>query len=85
MKAVQSSGPYTIMGFSAGAVIALEMAHQLQENADEVSLLVFLDGSPCFAVSDEVAAKNIAINILSSINGPTRMSGDAFNVKISNI
>jgi phthiocerol/phenolphthiocerol synthesis type-I polyketide synthase E len=44
MLAAQPSGPYTIGGWSFGAVVAHEMAHQLALRGDEVGLLVCIDG-----------------------------------------
>lgn len=49
VRSVQSSGPYRLGGFSAGGVVAFEMARQLRKMGDEVSLLILLDtqiGSP---------------------------------------
>jgi acyl transferase domain-containing protein/NADPH:quinone reductase-like Zn-dependent oxidoreductase/thioesterase domain-containing protein/NAD(P)-dependent dehydrogenase (short-subunit alcohol dehydrogenase family)/acyl carrier protein len=45
----QSEGPYLLGGWSAGSVIALEMAHQLNASGREVELLVALDGAPLSA------------------------------------
>ncbi|HEY4089084.1 MAG TPA: non-ribosomal peptide synthetase [Bryobacteraceae bacterium] len=49
VRSVQSSGSYRLGGFSAGGVVAFEMARQLQKAGDDVSLLILLDtqiGSP---------------------------------------
>jgi thioesterase domain-containing protein len=49
IRSVQNSGPYRIGGFSAGGVVAFEMARQLQKEGEETALLVLLDtqiGSP---------------------------------------
>ena len=43
IRSVQPDGPYFIGGYSAGGVIAFEMAHQLQDLGDEVGLLAMLD------------------------------------------
>lgn len=45
IKSVQSKGPYAFIGYSYGAIIALEMA-DLLENADETVKLYLIDGSP---------------------------------------
>lgn len=47
MKTIQKSGPYTLLGYSFGAVIAFEIALQL-EKAKETVNLILLDGSPRF-------------------------------------
>jgi phthiocerol/phenolphthiocerol synthesis type-I polyketide synthase E len=41
---VHGSGPYTIGGWSFGAVVAHEMAHQLDRRGARVDLLICLDG-----------------------------------------
>ena len=46
MKAVQPRGPYLIGGISLGVYIAFEMARQLQNRGEAVSLLALLDSGP---------------------------------------
>ena len=43
LKQVQPEGPYLLGGFSGGGLTAWEMARQLEEAGDEVSVLVLLD------------------------------------------
>lgn len=43
MQTVDPSGPYRLIGYSGGGVIALEMARQLTHRGREVELLVMLD------------------------------------------
>jgi acyl carrier protein len=43
VRRVQARGPYRLAGFSACAMIALEMAQQLRAQEDEVELLFLLD------------------------------------------
>jgi amino acid adenylation domain-containing protein len=45
IRAIQSEGPYHLMGFSLGGLIAYEMAQQLNKAGHEVSLLGILDAS----------------------------------------
>lgn len=47
IAALQPEGPINLMGWSAGAIIALEMAQQFVKLGREVPLLVALDGAPC--------------------------------------
>jgi thioesterase domain-containing protein len=42
---LQPNGPYFLGGFSAGALIAFEMAQQLRKQAQEIGLLILLDPS----------------------------------------
>jgi thioesterase domain-containing protein len=43
IRQVQPCGPYLIGGYSAGGIIAFEMAQQLTAAKEEVGMLVFLD------------------------------------------
>ena len=47
INAVRPDGPVMIGGWSAGAVVALEVARQLRASGRDVPLLVALDGAPC--------------------------------------
>jgi len=46
MRLVQDHGRYFLGGFSAGAVLAYEIVHQICEAGDEVGLLFLLDPTP---------------------------------------
>ncbi|MBY8883162.1 alpha/beta fold hydrolase, partial [Actinacidiphila acidipaludis] len=46
IRAVQPSGPYRLVGYSAGGVIAHAMATRLQETGERVDLLGILDTYP---------------------------------------
>ena len=43
VRKVQPRGPYHLSGYSAGAIIAVEMAHELLRQGDGVGLLVIFD------------------------------------------
>ncbi|MBE7732885.1 type I polyketide synthase [Devosia faecipullorum] len=43
IRSVKPKGPYILGGFSGGGLIAYEMAQQLRQQGEEVSLLVMLD------------------------------------------
>ncbi len=43
IKIIQPTGPYCLAGFSAGGLIALEMAQQLRNQGETVGLLALLD------------------------------------------
>lgn len=43
VRSVQPAGPYILGGYSLGAVIAFEMAQQLNESGEEIALLAVLD------------------------------------------
>lgn len=52
MRKVQPKGPYTFGGWSAGGVIAFQMAHELRAAGEEVALLVL-----CDTVNNEIFAE----------------------------
>ena len=47
LEAFQPRGSIRLIGWSAGAIIALEIAQQLCARGRDVPLLVALDGAPC--------------------------------------
>ncbi|XP_058792836.1 fatty acid synthase [Phymastichus coffea] len=47
MKEVQKQGPYRLVGYSFGALVAFEMALQLEQMSEQVNLTL-IDGSPEF-------------------------------------
>ncbi|MET9028532.1 amino acid adenylation domain-containing protein [Nocardia sp. NPDC004168] len=51
IKEIQPEGPYHLLGWSLGGLIAQEMAVQLQEAGDEVALLSMMDS---YRLSDEL-------------------------------
>jgi acetoacetyl-CoA synthetase len=46
LRELQPKGPYLLVGYSFGGLVALEMAQQLSENQNEVALLALLDTFP---------------------------------------
>jgi acyl transferase domain-containing protein/NADPH:quinone reductase-like Zn-dependent oxidoreductase/thioesterase domain-containing protein len=48
MKRFQKTGPYVLLGYSYGGVVALEVAHQLRSSGDEVDMLMMVDSFPHF-------------------------------------
>jgi amino acid adenylation domain-containing protein len=45
MRTVQPEGPYSLGGFSAGGIVAFEMARQLRDSGCEVGFLAIVDSS----------------------------------------
>ena len=43
MRSLQPNGPYLLMGYSFGGVVAYEIAQQLQDNDQQVALVVLFD------------------------------------------
>jgi len=46
IKLVQSRGPYILIGYSLGGLVALEIARSLSEAAEHIALLVMIDSYP---------------------------------------
>ncbi|HEX2807582.1 MAG TPA: thioesterase domain-containing protein, partial [Kineosporiaceae bacterium] len=46
MRKVQPKGPYQLAGHSFGGLVAMEMAHQLSAEGEQVALLAILDSFP---------------------------------------
>jgi acetoacetyl-CoA synthetase len=46
IKELQPHGPYLLMGYSLGGLVALEMAQRLSENGEEVALLAMMESYP---------------------------------------
>jgi thioesterase domain-containing protein len=59
IRSVQPEGPYYIGGFSAGGVVAYEMARQLCARGQRVAVLALLD-TPVSITADPAAARRIA-------------------------
>jgi thioesterase domain-containing protein/acyl carrier protein len=46
IKALQPQGPYILVGYSLGGLVALEMARHLAETGESIALLVMIDSYP---------------------------------------
>ncbi|MFG3200144.1 alpha/beta fold hydrolase, partial [Streptomyces sp. NPDC048208] len=46
VRAIQPSGPYSLLGWSLGGLVAHEMAVQLQRSGEEISVLAIMDAYP---------------------------------------
>ena len=46
IKQIQPHGPYTLVGYSLGGLVSLEMAHRLIAAGEQVALLAMLDAYP---------------------------------------
>ncbi len=71
IKQVQPEGPYHLCGFSAGAMIAFEIARQLRDAGEEVEGLTLIE--PTF-----FQASNAALRALSDINRGDSKTGMFF-------
>jgi thioesterase domain-containing protein len=46
IREVQPSGPYVLIGYSLGGLVALEMAQRLSANGEKIALLAMIDAYP---------------------------------------
>ncbi len=87
IRAVQPSGPYAIGGFSAGAIVAFEMARQLEQQSQTVRTLALMDAQidTPLAKNDDAVATALTERvdrwtrtIRSNLRYATRMSPSDF-------
>jgi thioesterase domain-containing protein len=67
IRAVQPQGPYLLGGWSLGALVAFEMARQLDASGEEVALLAVLDSSPRIAGGAEPDDVDILLDIAAYV------------------
>jgi thioesterase domain-containing protein len=69
MKSIRPSGPYLLGGWSVGGVVAYEMARQLEQRGEEVSLLVLMDSvaPPAFKQMAQVDDSMLMLAFLQDI------------------
>jgi thioesterase domain-containing protein len=67
IRAVQPAGPYLLGGWSLGALIAFEMARQLDATGEEAALLAVLDSSPSIAGGAEPDDVDILLDVASYV------------------
>ena len=61
-RAQQPEGPYRVLGYSYGALLAIEIAHQLVAAGEEVELLVLIDPPPPTPEGEKRYLLNRAVN-----------------------
>ncbi|MFC9757996.1 non-ribosomal peptide synthase/polyketide synthase [Streptomyces sp. NPDC056921] len=69
LRRVQPSGPYRLLGWSFGGLVAQEMAVQLQHAGEEVELLMLLDSFP----RDLTVAQPTEEEVLDGVRVPDEM------------
>jgi acetoacetyl-CoA synthetase len=76
IREVQPHGPYALMGYSLGGLVALEMAQRLTADGEKVALLAMLDAYPhmrhlSFGQRMRLAARQArrGLHVLRNLNG----------------
>ncbi|MBO0803109.1 MAG: amino acid adenylation domain-containing protein [Nocardiopsaceae bacterium] len=64
MRGIQPSGPYHLLGWSFGGVVAHAMAAMLREGGEEVALLAMLDSLPGAKVGDRLPDDGYEVELL---------------------
>ncbi|MFB9512716.1 amino acid adenylation domain-containing protein [Streptomyces purpureus] len=64
IRTVQASGPYRLLGWSFGGLVAHAIAVQLERQGQQVALLAVLDVSPVAAETDGMQAEGLTDNAL---------------------
>ncbi|MEU9115705.1 alpha/beta fold hydrolase, partial [Streptomyces sp. NPDC048483] len=67
MRSVQPTGPYHLLGWSVGGLLAQEMAVQLQRAGEEVAVLALLDSFPAAAEHADTRVEADTQQVLLSI------------------
>jgi thioesterase domain-containing protein len=70
LREVQPSGPYQLLGWSFGAVVAHAMAARLQDMDEKVTILALLDGYPAEEDGDELTPADALAQLLTSLGHP---------------
>jgi thioesterase domain-containing protein len=73
LLAISPRGPFYLIGFSFGGVLAYEMAVQLQQAGHKVPFLVLIDSISPFAREPKKKQKNLYLNIRINILRPIRI------------
>jgi thioesterase domain-containing protein len=63
----QPSGPVALAGWSAGAPVALEIAHRLRDHGRETALLVAIDGAPVLSAGLKVWDPRYWLRVLANL------------------
>ncbi|MDX3187122.1 amino acid adenylation domain-containing protein [Streptomyces sp. MN03-5084-2B] len=69
IREIQPSGPYHLLGWSFGGLVAHHVAVLLQEQGEEVAILVSLDSRPLADTEDPVEEREIRASVLDAVAG----------------
>jgi thioesterase domain-containing protein len=82
IRKVQPNGPYNLLGWSFGGLVAHAIATQLQDDGEQVAMLVLLDSYPMSRQQahpafdeDESRAQQVAINPIMNLLDVLRREG----------
>jgi nonribosomal peptide synthetase DhbF len=85
MRKVQPTGPYNLLGYSFGGLVAHTIACQLQQGKEEVSLLALLDSAPAPKADNQLMPnERVPIDEMADMVGldPARLKGDASDLTL---
>lgn len=77
LKSVQAKGPYRLLGYSNGGIVAFEMARRLLDGGEKVSSLIMLDSlSPSLLNNDPTEDMMVAVfrHFVSSLGGASDLT-----------
>ncbi|MFD6221978.1 amino acid adenylation domain-containing protein [Nocardia asteroides] len=80
IREVQAEGPYHLLGWSLGGVIAHAMAVQLQADGEEVAVLAMLDSTLTAAAPAALPARVTAADLLGGFSG-TQLGDDTLDAQ----
>jgi myxalamid-type polyketide synthase MxaB len=79
LRSVQASGPYHLVGWSAGGTVALEVARKLLAQQREVELLVWFD-TPMPTIYDHLDLDDDALFLRDLLDFVNRFAGTSMSV-----
>ncbi len=80
MRTLQTKGPYALLGYSYGGVLALEVAHQLKEAGHEIEMLMMIDSFPHFHHRhDDRFESFMSALITDSILAPMKLDASTYD------
>ncbi|HEY6927571.1 MAG TPA: SDR family NAD(P)-dependent oxidoreductase [Steroidobacteraceae bacterium] len=80
MRRLQPQGPFALLGYSYGGVVALEIAHQLRLANEEVRMLMMVDSFPHFRHRQDQRFMNfMSALITDSIVAPMKLDREGYD------
>jgi thioesterase domain-containing protein len=85
VRRVQPAGPYHLAGWSAGGVIALEMAHRVRAAGEEVAFVGLLDSSTPDAEAPIPDPVQMYLRLASALSGAEGAEMDALQAELMDL
>ncbi|MGH3699256.1 MAG: alpha/beta fold hydrolase, partial [Pseudonocardiaceae bacterium] len=77
IRQVQPSGPYCLLGWSFGGLVAHAIATELHQRGEQTALLAILDAQPACGLSEEPPVRDERGALIALLDGDSESLGDA--------